>query len=229
MINSTLIGSLPYLTTKQAIESLSTVSLPVYPALIKLDQNELMIDFLDSYIEHRRLPSQFDYFVNHLKDHYKQFAFHVCGPITHRKYSKNKINAKQYHHAYEDLFSLFEPEKTILFLDEPGLLDEVIELKDFISHFPHYTFGIHSCGKFDWIKLTQALSQDIKFLSYDCLVFESKKSTGNSIIPIHGYDVLTNRLNLDFDDEEWISPSCGLGFMQETEAQMVIRKMSELS
>lgn len=209
MIDTTHIGSLPFLDTLRAVEFNKNFSLPVLSTLPKLSTSEFMIEqlligmenvkFVDHLLVSEGNVKLKNYKFNFLieKDFVHFFSgsnikWQILGPITFLKLfspkSVDKILKQKILSWHIDNIKNYQQflnkhfNNITLFLDEPMLVteNEVKELNSFINKLDINNIVIHNCSSFK-PSIYKSLDKNIS-LSFDLLVIDDEKIDEFSIL-----------------------------------------------
>lgn len=202
MIDTTHIGSLPFLDTLRAVEFNKNFSLPVLSTLPKLSTSEFMIEQLligmenVKFVDHSLVTVgnvklknfKFNFLLE--KDFVNNFSgsdikWQILGPMTFLKLFSPKSIDKALKQKilcwhidniknYQEFLNIHFKNIT-LFLDEPMLTNEyeVKELNSFIKKLDINNIVIHNCSSFK-PSIYKSLDKNIS-LSFDLLVMDVKK------------------------------------------------------
>ncbi len=221
MYKTTGIGSLPFTTTKEAIEFSLGFDLPFLPELPKLQQSESMLKMLFNVSPH----ICFDSFLNEVGE--REFKVQLPGPYTYAKHLNMPVDLTMT--LFKTKLSLtlgkLTGKKFIFFIDEPAI-DEKFNLDVKYINFLNFVkgkvpkLGIHSCN---------SLNPDIFKDHIDIISVDAKLVSGDFKIDICAgvldsidNSVIANSLG---KSTKYISHNCGL--VNSTEINLGLEKLKK--
>jgi hypothetical protein len=214
-VNTTHIGSLPYLTIHEAIEFNKQFTLPCLPTLPRLNQDEWMINqFLCGFmVQGHKLP--FCCFEPFFEEFGGRVKIQVCGIQTLHNNLPSQVSKSDFIDWYIRVVRQFVDSienELILFFDEPDLQQLDTEIWDVYSMFDKYELGIHSCAKGDWTNLDlrafKHISFDSKLISESEIEYLRLKS---KVLYYGDIDTSTGEnYGSNIGEDDYLTPSCGL-------------------
>ena len=214
-MNTTHIGSLPYLSVDEAVQFNNHITLPCLPTLPKLFANEWMLNqFLCGFmLEEHVLP--FCCADEFFKKYKGRVKIQLCGIQTlfnNIPYPVEKSNFVSWYTKTVRRFLDTIENEFVLFFDEPDLRSLDIELWKVYSQFNLKDQGIHSCAKGDWKKFDLS---SFNHISFDSRLISSTEidhlRKNNKILYFGDLDTKSgDSFNSIIKESDFLTPSCGL-------------------
>lgn len=236
MISISHIGSLPFLSTKEAAEFNSKFTIPCKFTLPNLNEKDLMTyQVLKKYkVFDEKLIKEKFYFNNYSLSFGQKYKSQIMGPVTASLLLGNVPLQKFKNWYLRNLIEALKNENVddcYFFLDEPmlfkadqihfDLLNFVLsEIKDMI-----FSLGVHSCERFSFEKVDQS---SLDSISVESKYFEEYKFNTSleiflgvletdTLKPADVIALSKNKIHL--------TPNCGLAFSKIDLVQSVPEKL----
>lgn len=246
MIQTSHIGSLPFLDIDLADKFNNQFDLPVLYSLPLFDDSDFMLAQVLGTCTPDKFSAQLiekDIKIKNISSiqKYKQFKFQMVGPITLIKsfsqISNDEIDIllKWYKKQLLSILDLELMSKCYFFLDEPMLFMatdvEYKILNSFLLNLKSsfYKLGVHCCSKFNLssidLSLLNGLSFESKYFEYD--MFPANLDLFLGVVDTKSLK-LDDSLELEaVKNSLYVTPHCGLALTDSDKMDMVSRKLSE--